>query len=120
VLKYKGSAFKVASFNRWVVVINGPQAVEDIRQAADDELSFAKAAQDVCVVINTCEKTQLTILLQFFALDYTLGPNIESGEYSAQIIRKNLHVMWLISNNRSLSYSHYSEPAHEESRHSLS
>ncbi|KIJ04805.1 hypothetical protein PAXINDRAFT_49709, partial [Paxillus involutus ATCC 200175] len=45
--KHKGAPFKVARLYRWLVVVSGPQFVEDVRKASDDELSFAEATNEV-------------------------------------------------------------------------
>ena len=45
--QYKGSAFKVATFSRWTIIVSGPKLVEELRKAADDELSFVEAANEV-------------------------------------------------------------------------
>ncbi|GLB35977.1 putative cytochrome P450 [Lyophyllum shimeji] len=37
---YKPSAFKVARFTRWIVVITGPRLVEELRKAPEDEMSY--------------------------------------------------------------------------------
>jgi hypothetical protein len=50
-LQYKGSAFKVANFDQWLVIVSGQQAVEELRQATEDELSFTKAMEDVGIII---------------------------------------------------------------------
>lgn len=49
--QYKGTAFKVANLNRWLVIVSGPTLVEELRQAGDDELSSLEATVDVCVNI---------------------------------------------------------------------
>ena len=46
-LQYKGRAFKVANFNRWLVIVSGPNLIDDVRKAADHELSFLDAANEV-------------------------------------------------------------------------
>ncbi|EJF67303.1 cytochrome P450 [Dichomitus squalens LYAD-421 SS1] len=37
--KYRGSAFKVAMFDQWLVVLSGPELVEDVRKLPDDVAS---------------------------------------------------------------------------------
>ncbi|TFK38941.1 cytochrome P450 [Crucibulum laeve] len=44
--KYPNALFKVSAIGRWEFIANGPQLVEDIRRAGDDELSFHLAASD--------------------------------------------------------------------------
>lgn len=34
--------------SKWLVVVSGPQAVEELRQARDDELSFMDIVVEVC------------------------------------------------------------------------
>lgn len=46
-LQYKGRAFRVATFDHWLVIVSGPKLIDDIRRAADDELSFDEAANEV-------------------------------------------------------------------------
>jgi hypothetical protein len=46
--KYRGSAFKVPNLSRWLVVVSGPQMIDDIRQASDDQMSFGEAVAEVC------------------------------------------------------------------------
>jgi cytochrome P450 len=70
--KYKGTPFKVANLDRWQVIVSGPQAVEELRQAPDGELSFAAATREI------------------LAVDYTLGSNIQSDPYHVPIIRNQL------------------------------
>jgi hypothetical protein len=50
-LQYKGSAFKVANFDRWLVIVSGQQAIEELRQATEDELSMKMAVEDVGIII---------------------------------------------------------------------
>lgn len=45
--QYKGSPFKVANINRWMVVVSGQKFVEELRNADDDVLSFMEAATEV-------------------------------------------------------------------------
>ncbi|EKM60640.1 uncharacterized protein PHACADRAFT_246674 [Phanerochaete carnosa HHB-10118-sp] len=70
--KYKGRPFKVANFNRWLVIVSGPQLVDDIRKAADHELSFEEAAHENLEV------------------RYTAGPSIAENSYHVPIVRGQL------------------------------
>ncbi|KAF8078797.1 cytochrome P450 [Lyophyllum atratum] len=42
--RHRLSAFKVARFTRWIVIITGPQLIEELRKAPEDEMSY----DDVC------------------------------------------------------------------------
>ncbi|KAF5349582.1 hypothetical protein D9756_008945 [Leucocoprinus leucothites] len=71
--KYPGRAFKVASISRWVVVLNGPRHVEDIRKASEDVLSFDIAIQ---------ETTQA---------EYTFGPGLDAHPHHVAAIRSQIN-----------------------------
>lgn len=47
VWQYPGRPFKIAAISRWVVVLNGPQLVDEVRRAPADILSFDLAIQEV-------------------------------------------------------------------------
>lgn len=70
--KYKGRPFKVANFNRWLVVVSGPKLIDDIRKAAEHELSFEEAAHENLEV------------------RYTAGPCIAENSYHVPIVRGQL------------------------------
>ncbi len=46
-LKYYGTAFKLSTMGRYIVVVSGPDMLEDIRQATDEYLSFRDAVAEV-------------------------------------------------------------------------
>ena len=46
--KYKGRAFKVLNFTRWVVVVSGPALIEEMRKTKEDEFSLHEALDTVC------------------------------------------------------------------------
>ncbi|KAF8913740.1 cytochrome P450 [Gymnopilus junonius] len=70
--KYYGRAFKVSMISRWVVIVTGPDMVNDIRQATDDQLSFRDA------VAETAQS------------DYMIGPQIRLDPYHVAIVRTPL------------------------------
>jgi hypothetical protein len=45
--RYHGNAFKYAAPDRWMVIVSGTELVEELRRAADDELSFMEATGEV-------------------------------------------------------------------------
>jgi hypothetical protein len=47
-LQFKGKVFKVATLDKWVVVVCSPKLIDELRKAPDDELSFDGAVVDVC------------------------------------------------------------------------
>jgi cytochrome P450 len=71
--KYKGSPFKIAKFSRWVVVVSGPQAIEDYRQVPDDDLTMLNLSTE-----------------EGIAIKYTLGSNIITDQYHIHVVRNQL------------------------------
>jgi hypothetical protein len=47
-LQFKGGVFKVATLDKWMVVVCDPVLVDELRKAPHDELSFDGAVIDVC------------------------------------------------------------------------
>ena len=44
------SLFKIATFRRWIVVVSGPEVIEDIRKAPDDVLSMEASSIEVRIL----------------------------------------------------------------------
>ncbi|PPQ77969.1 hypothetical protein CVT26_005274 [Gymnopilus dilepis] len=70
--KYYGTAFKVPTMSKYLVLVSGSQMLEDIKQAKDDHLSFEDAAAET---VQT---------------DYTLGRQIRMDPYHVGIVRTPL------------------------------
>ncbi|PPQ77970.1 hypothetical protein CVT26_005275 [Gymnopilus dilepis] len=70
--KYHGTAFKVPTLSRWLVMVSGPQMIDDIRRATHDQLSFTEAVSEI---VHT---------------DYTIGPQIRLDPYHIGIVRTPL------------------------------
>ncbi|KAF8906747.1 cytochrome P450 [Gymnopilus junonius] len=68
--EYHGTAFKVPTLSRWLVMVSGPQMIDDIRRG--DQLSFTEAVSEI---VHT---------------DYTIGPQIRVDPYHIGIIRTPL------------------------------
>ncbi|KAK0226712.1 cytochrome P450 [Armillaria fumosa] len=66
---YDGSAFKVPLLDKWMVVVSGPEKINDIRKASADQLSFMDANVD-----------QLQT-------DYTVSRSISADPYHVEVIR---------------------------------
>ncbi|KAL0951447.1 hypothetical protein HGRIS_008136 [Hohenbuehelia grisea] len=65
---YKPGIFKVASLNRWTVVVTGQRLIEEMRKAPDDHLSFPQAANEVVQI------------------PYTIGQEITEDPYHVPIV----------------------------------
>ncbi|KAF9445324.1 cytochrome P450 [Macrolepiota fuliginosa MF-IS2] len=61
--------FKIRRYFSWLVIVNGPQHLEDIRKATDDKLSFLDA------------------LSEAGQLDHTIGPELRNGSYHVNVVR---------------------------------
>lgn len=49
-MQYQGLPFKIACLHRWVVVVSGPQAIEEYRQVPDNNLSMLSlGSEEVCI-----------------------------------------------------------------------
>ncbi|KAF8583781.1 cytochrome P450 [Ramaria rubella] len=70
--KYQPGVFRVPEFNHWHVVVAGPQLTEELRKAADDELSLSEGVKNL------------------LAVDWTLGSNVVTNGYHIPIIRSQL------------------------------
>ncbi|KAH9942847.1 cytochrome P450 [Amylocystis lapponica] len=44
--KHRDSVFKIAMPDRWLVVVNGPKLIDELRRLPDDQMSFHEAADD--------------------------------------------------------------------------
>ncbi|KDR68416.1 hypothetical protein GALMADRAFT_215851 [Galerina marginata CBS 339.88] len=67
-----GGAFKVRTMSRWMVVVSGPQMLNDIRRATEDQLSFREA------------------VAEFGQTDYMMGPQIRRAPYHIKVVRTPL------------------------------
>ncbi|KAH8113856.1 cytochrome P450 [Phellopilus nigrolimitatus] len=70
--KYGARTFKVPELTRWLVVVNTPELVEEIRRAPDDRLSFLDATDEG------------------LATTYTLGELVVKNQYHIPVVRTQL------------------------------
>ncbi|THV05793.1 cytochrome P450 [Dendrothele bispora CBS 962.96] len=70
--KYPGGAFKVPLIDRWIVYVNGPKMIDDIRRASDENLSFPDA------VLETLQS------------NYTMGKELRTNMYHIDVVRNAL------------------------------
>ncbi|KAG6329792.1 hypothetical protein ID866_9296 [Astraeus odoratus] len=69
--KYKSTPFKVATLNRWVVILGRPH-LDDIKKSPEDELSLSEANND------------------FAKIDYLIGKQIIDNPYHVTVVRTHL------------------------------
>ncbi|KAM5543009.1 hypothetical protein V8D89_003393 [Ganoderma adspersum] len=70
--KFQGSAFKVALLDQWMVIVNGPQMLDEVRKRPDEELSFIESTED------------------FLQIRYILGREPHDDPYHIELIRDKL------------------------------
>ena len=46
-MQYRGSAFKVALLDQWMVIVSGSKMVDELRKRPDEELSFIEGVEEV-------------------------------------------------------------------------
>ncbi|KAK7686505.1 hypothetical protein QCA50_010103 [Cerrena zonata] len=70
--RFKGGVFKVAMLDRWLIIISGPDLIEEVRKLPDEQVSFAEAVDE------------------FFQLRHTFGRDITSTHLHVDVIRNQL------------------------------
>ncbi|KAF8640039.1 hypothetical protein AX17_001281 [Amanita inopinata Kibby_2008] len=70
--KYRGSMFKVPTMAMWMIVVHGPQKINDIRRASDEYLSFRRA------------------ILETLHTDLTIDPELEMKPIHVDVVRSLL------------------------------
>ena len=87
--QYHGSIFKIPMLTQWMVVVTGPQLIEDVQRASDDQLSSNDAFAEVIrhgytrnLSLTLCDKTLHT--------DILFGRGIRDDEFHLDVIRSQL------------------------------
>ncbi|KAH8103118.1 cytochrome P450 [Cristinia sonorae] len=98
--KYKGRAFKVPEFLRWHVMVSGETLVQELRRAADDELSVEKAVNAMIY------------------MEHTFSREVVDNQYHVSVVRtsltRNLGVLYPIVREELVIASHdYIRPSKE-------
>ncbi|KAH9923124.1 cytochrome P450 [Epithele typhae] len=70
--KYPGSIFKIAAYDRWIVVVNGTSLIEDLRKRPDDEVSFLDSVEEN------------------LSLKHTVGRGAAENPYHLNFVREKL------------------------------
>lgn len=82
--------FKVAQFSRWIVVVNGPKLVDELRKHPD-ELSFEEGTEEVRSSAYYLVAPPVILLCwQFLQLKHTLTRESIDDPYHVEIIREKL------------------------------
>ena len=82
--------FKVAQFSRWIVVVNGPKLVDELRKHPD-ELSFEEGTEEVrSSAYYLLAPPVILLCWQFLQLKHTLTRESIDDPYHVEIIREKL------------------------------
>ena len=74
--------------DEWLVVANGPQKIEDMRKASEDQLCGSRANPIVRSLTTFQPSTFLkSSNLQFYQWDHTIGPEVTMNPYHINIVR---------------------------------
>ncbi|KAL0574353.1 hypothetical protein V5O48_007595 [Marasmius crinis-equi] len=79
--RFPSRAFKVPLMDRWMVVVSGPEMLEDIRKAAEHQLSLREAFNEAKIIHHTTRT--------LFS-DSTFGKALRTDPYHVNIIRGTL------------------------------
>ncbi|PPQ79520.1 hypothetical protein CVT25_003402 [Psilocybe cyanescens] len=78
--KHYGGAFKVPMVSKWMVVITGPDMINDIRKSSDDQLSSREAIAEHSIADS----------IQTAQSDYMISPQIRLDPYHVAVVRTPL------------------------------
>ena len=87
--QYRGSIFKIPMLTQWMVVVTGPQLIEDVRHASDDQLSSSEAFAEVICHAHTCNLS-LTLCDKTLHTDILFGRGIHDDGFHIDVIRSQL------------------------------
>lgn len=77
--------------DRWLVVVSGPELIEEVRKLPDDKASFMEAIHEVYIMIDIpLIRTHCVCSLhsfQFFQFGYSLGDEIATDPIHADVVR---------------------------------
>ncbi|TFK70908.1 cytochrome P450 [Pluteus cervinus] len=82
--KYYGRPFKIPMMSRWVVVVSGPQLIDDVRKASEDDLSFNEAMNEAISF------SSFNPPVQVLQVKYILGPELHDDLYHVVAVRNPL------------------------------
>ena len=95
--QYPESAFKIATFDRWMVIVSGRSMVEELRKRGEAELSRPRGSQEVryslCLFVSRVAAANLMVSVsvsQIFQSEYIFEPQVVSDEYHVEVVREKL------------------------------
>lgn len=88
--QYPGTAFKIPMLSQWLIIISGPQMMEDIRRATPEQVDAREVIAEVCGLYENCRIFQTTHSIQAVAAKYTMGPELQEHVHHVAAVRSPL------------------------------
>lgn len=80
--------------DRWMVVLTGPELVEELRKIPDDKLSFDHAMRDVCILYYLFPLDTIDLHVrnnaQILQVKYTFGIEAQTHPYHVTVLQGQL------------------------------
>ena len=87
--QFRGRVFKIALYDRWLVIVNGREMADELRRRPDDEVSFADGSEEVHNATSHSLDSHPHSPPQMVQMKYTIGIEPEV-EYHAEVVREKL------------------------------
>ena len=90
--QYKGGLYKIASFERWVVIVSGPKLVDEFARVSDETMSMQGALDAVSsafshsLIFTQCVRCDKEVP----AIPFVVKPQLPDINYFVKIIRTSL------------------------------
>lgn len=90
IFQYKRAPYKVAAFDRWLVVVSSREHMEELRRAPEDTLSLIEYANDVSFQLLPAHFSRIECHQQELQADYTFGPEVRHNPYHIGILHSQI------------------------------
>lgn len=79
--------FRISTPTGWLVVVDGPQLINDLRKATEDELSFHEASKEVNYLVHRSWCAPLIRSLeQLLQIQHTFG-SVHRDQFQVNVVR---------------------------------
>jgi hypothetical protein len=79
--------FKIPRYFSWLVIVTGPDHLEDMRKATDDQMSFDAAANKVNSSRKSNCRARAHHHVKALQFDYTISPKLRAHLFHHNVIR---------------------------------
>ncbi|KAL5499078.1 hypothetical protein ACEPAH_1596 [Sanghuangporus vaninii] len=85
----KYSTFKIPKLGRWIVIVNIPELIEEVRKSPSDKLSFVVSTEDVGSErhFRSAAFMSLNYSIQSLAMKYTMGSLVKASHWHVGLVR---------------------------------